>query len=150
MAEISRTVVGYQGATYGELIRGRRLPSKTAAPKGLLPLSPEPAANGASGFVLLTGRDLYTDREAAALRLPDADRLHRSETLEIHPRDAAAVGLGDGQPATVASNGATLTLPARVTEDVPEGVVFVAALVDAGAVQGLLDGNGSRVEVRPG
>ena len=149
MDEISRTVPGYQGSSYRELIRGRRLPGKAPAAKSLLPLSAGPTANGAGGFVLLTGRDLYTDREAAALHLPDADRLHRSEALEIHPRDAAAVGLSDGQPATVGSNGATLTLPARVTNAVSEGEVFVAALVHGGAVQGLLDGNGSRVQVRP-
>jgi len=150
MDEISRTVPSYQDTTYRELVHGKRLPVKAATAKGLLPLPTEPSASGAKGLVLLTGRDLYTDREAAALHLPDADRLHRSETLEIHPKDAAAVGLSDGQPAQLGSNGFTVILPAKVTEDVPQGSVFVAALVQSGAVHGLLDGNGSRVQVTPG
>ena len=70
--------------------------------------------------------------------------------MEIHPRDAADLGLSDGQAARIGSNGTTLTLPAKVTEDVPEGTVHIAALVAGGSVNRLLDGNETRVTVRPG
>ena len=151
MAEISHTVAGYQNTAYSELLRGRRLPGKPATAKGLLPLAqPTATTDVDAGLVLITSRDLYTDREAAALRLPDADRLHRSEAVEIHPRDAADLGLSDGQAARIGSNGTTLTLPAKVTEDVPEGTVHIAALVAGGSVNRLLDGNETRVTVRPG
>ena len=151
MEEIRRTVPGYEDASYRALARGARQPPNGATTQALLPSQPPIERNGRSGLVLLTARDLYTDRQAAAIRLPDADRLHRSEALEIHPRDAAARGLSPGQTVSVTANGGALSLPAKVTEDVPEGAVFIAALYDGGAVQALLstDDGECRVEVRP-
>ena len=150
MEEISQTVSGYQNTGYGDLTRGRRLPIKPATAKGLLPLAqPTATTDSDAGLVLLTGRDLYTDREAAALRLPDADRLHRSEVVEIHPRDAADLALSDGQATQIGSNGTTLTLPAKVTEDIPQGTVYIAALVAGGSVNQFLNGDKTRVTVRP-
>nr|WSW70111.1 molybdopterin-dependent oxidoreductase [Streptomyces sp. NBC_00995] len=44
-------------------------------------------------------------------------------TLQIHPEDAARLGLTDGAPATVTGDGGELTVPAEVTDGVRTGVV---------------------------
>ena len=153
MEEIARTIPGYETARYPLLVRGARQPA-TGEGEGegatrFLPLAP-PARNGGPGLILLTGRDLYTDREAAAAHLPDADRLQRSAGLEIHPRDAAARQIGDGDPVELRANGTTIRITARVSEAVPEGALFLAALWDAGAAQALLPQDAAlpRVDVR--
>ena len=45
--------------------------------------------------------------------------------VEVHPDDAAARGLIDGNPAIVRTAAGEVELPARVTEHVAEGAVFV-------------------------
>jgi len=157
MEEIARTIPGYEQARYPLLVRGarqapaggaRQAPAGAAAPR-FLPLA-LPTRNGGQGLLLLTGRDLYTDREAAAAHLPDADRLQRSAGLEIHPRDAAARQIGDGDPVELRANGTTIRIAARVSEAVPEGAVFLSAMWDAGAAQALLPEDAAlpRVDVR--
>ncbi|MFI6723986.1 molybdopterin oxidoreductase family protein [Streptomyces sp. R-74717] len=44
-------------------------------------------------------------------------------TLQIHPADAARLGLTDGGPATVTSDGGSVTAPVELTEGVRTGVV---------------------------
>lgn len=44
-------------------------------------------------------------------------------TLQIHPEDAARLGLTDGAPATVTADGGALTVPVEVTDSVRTGVV---------------------------
>ncbi|MFE9859334.1 molybdopterin-dependent oxidoreductase [Streptomyces sp. NPDC005780] len=44
-------------------------------------------------------------------------------TLQIHPEDAARLGLTDGAPATVTADGGELTVPVEVTDGVRTGVV---------------------------
>jgi formate dehydrogenase len=47
----------------------------------------------------------------------------RAHTLRMHPDDAAAAGLGDGDVAEVASRTGALTVPVRLTDEVMRGVV---------------------------
>ncbi|WP_327170929.1 molybdopterin-dependent oxidoreductase [Streptomyces sp. NBC_01336] len=44
-------------------------------------------------------------------------------TLQIHPEDAARLGLTDGAPATVTADGGELTVPVEITDGVRTGVV---------------------------
>lgn len=44
-------------------------------------------------------------------------------TLQMHPKDAARLGLTDGEPATVTADGGELTVPVEVTDSVRTGVV---------------------------
>jgi len=46
-------------------------------------------------------------------------------SLEVHPNDAAARGLVDGEPTRVRTAAGEVVLPARVTDDIVEGAVFV-------------------------
>ncbi|MFE7107263.1 molybdopterin-dependent oxidoreductase [Streptomyces sp. NPDC057575] len=44
-------------------------------------------------------------------------------TLQVHPADAARLGLVDGGPATVASDGGAVTVPVEITDGLRPGVV---------------------------
>jgi predicted molibdopterin-dependent oxidoreductase YjgC len=101
------------------------------------------------GYALLTtGRTLYTSLEGAALHSEEADKLHREEFLEVHPADAAALGLRDGDEVVLAGNGTELAVHAKVSGRVMEGVVFLPSYYNGGAVNRLLDRNGAATPVR--
>jgi ferredoxin-nitrate reductase len=77
-------------------------------------------------LVLTTGR-LYAHWHTLT-RTGKAPKLVRREPgpfVEIHPHDAAAAGLADGQPAQLSSRRGTIRLPVRLSERVPPGIVFV-------------------------
>jgi predicted molibdopterin-dependent oxidoreductase YjgC len=103
---------------------------------------------GEGQLVLTTGRTLFTSFEGAAIHAPDADKLHREEFVEIHPADAAAMGIGDEQPITLAGDSAELSVRCKISERVQEGVVFVPAYFDGGAVMTLFPADGSLPLVR--
>jgi predicted molibdopterin-dependent oxidoreductase YjgC len=105
-------------------------------------------APSAGDFVLTTGRTLFTSLEGAAIGSPDADKLHREEFVEVHPTDAAALRIADGDEVTLRTDQGELTLRAEISDRVLEGVVFVPAYHDAGAVTALLSRDGAAVPVR--
>ena len=112
-----------------------RQPTNGAASQRLLPVD----ATGATGdgLTLLTGRDLYTDRLSAARGEPNADLLHRAETLQINPADAAERGIAEGTEVAVTNGEAELNLRAEITEDIPKGAVWLPLLHNQGAAQRL-------------
>ncbi|HYY07421.1 MAG TPA: molybdopterin dinucleotide binding domain-containing protein, partial [Actinomycetota bacterium] len=60
---------------------------------------------------------------------------------EIHPDDASATSLADGQGVTVTTSMGSATLPARVTGDVAKGTVFVPFNQAGFQANRLLDGD---------
>jgi formate dehydrogenase major subunit len=89
-------------------------------------LPPGEQPDEAYPFVLVTGRRLehynagtMTRRTANLLLLAD-------ERLDVHPVDAARLGVADGGPVVVASRRGQVKVPARVTEMVSPGEVFLA------------------------
>jgi NADH-quinone oxidoreductase subunit G len=60
--------------------------------------------------------------------------------VEIHPEDAAAAGITDGASATVRTDAGEATLPARVTDHVARGAVFVPFNQPGFAANTLLSG----------
>jgi anaerobic selenocysteine-containing dehydrogenase len=126
----------YRGAGYASMLRTTRQPTNGATTQAFHPI--ERLAVADDGLVMLSGRDLYTNRQAAAANLGDADRIGRGEYLEIHPSDAAARNLKDGATVRVTSDTESISMVARITGDVPEGVVFVPIFWNRGAVQALL------------
>lgn len=106
-------------------------------------------AEAAAGTVLLTtGRSLYTSLEGAALHDENADKLHREEYVEIHPSDAVALRVSDGDEVRLATEQGTLTIRCKISGRVQEGVVFVPAYHDGGAVASLLAADGAPAAVR--
>ena len=60
--------------------------------------------------------------------------------VEIHPEDAAAAGIADGASAIVRTDAGEATLPARVTDHVAKGAVFVPFNQPGFAANTLLSG----------
>ena len=144
--------INYVAAAGSRLLRQARQPLNGAGPaEAFLDVAsltaPDPASGG---LALVTGRDLYSDREAAAASLADADRLHRAEFLELHPDDAASRGIVDGDQVSVSGNGASVAATVQLNEDATAGTALLPLLWQQGAVQALIGGDDAVpvVEVR--
>ena len=119
---------------------------------GRLLVPHEPTAGGAAGMVV--GPRDVEDGKLLLFTYPllvDEGRLsERSDELkaalaeepfvEIHPDDAAAAGVTEGAPVTLRTAAGEATLPARVTEHVAMGSVFVPFNQAGFAANSLLEG----------
>ena len=132
--------LNYVAAAGSRLLRQARQPLNGAqSPNVFLEVASLTTSNSAAdGLALVATRDLFSDREAAAASLHNADRLERAKFLELHPDDAASRGLHDGDEVTVGGNGAALTATLRLNEDATPGTALLPLLWRAGAVQALV------------
>jgi predicted molibdopterin-dependent oxidoreductase YjgC len=99
-------------------------------------------------LLLTTGRTLYTSLEGALTHDADADKLHREEFVEIHPSDATTLRINDEDELTLATDAGELTVRCKISSRVREGVLFLPAYYDGGAVTRLLDRTGAPIAVR--
>src|SRR5437899_2781469 len=77
-------------------------------------------------FVMNTGRQLYHWHTGTMTRRATGlDQRQPTPIMEIHPADAAALGLADGDPARVTSRRNSLVISCRISERVARGQVFV-------------------------
>jgi predicted molibdopterin-dependent oxidoreductase YjgC len=139
MREVASLVPAYAGARYDRLQSGRTraLPPEAPARVAFQEVSAAGEAAAEGLLTLVTGRSLYTSLEGAALRSPEADKLHREESVEINPADAAALNVRQGEEVVLVNGGAELAIAASVTEAVPPGVVYVPFYYAGGAVTAL-------------
>jgi predicted molibdopterin-dependent oxidoreductase YjgC len=154
--EIAKTVAGYERfiapGPWGQWGKHR----VTASPDSVQPASsasetrnvpqPPPAASGT--VLLTTGRTLYTSLEGALIHDADADKLHREEFVEIHPTDAATLRINDEDELTLVTDSGELTARCKISARVREGVLFLPAYYDGGAVTRLLDRTGAPILAR--
>ncbi len=98
------------------------------------------AAVDGDGIRVIASRDLYTAEDAAALRHPEAERLHRYDRIQVSEADATRLSIRDGDEIELSSGSWTLRAPATVTERLPAGAVFVSSLMQGGAVARLFTG----------
>jgi formylmethanofuran dehydrogenase subunit D len=98
------------------------------------------AAVDGDGIRVIASRDLYTAEDAAALRHPEAERLHRYDRIQVSEADATRLSIRDGDEIELSSGSWTLRAPATVTERLPAGAVFVSSLMQGGAVAKLFTG----------
>jgi predicted molibdopterin-dependent oxidoreductase YjgC len=91
---------------------------------------------------LTTGRRLqsYHTRTQTG-RAEGIDYLLPEEALEMHPADAAKLGLADGSWADISSRRGELPIKIRVTDRSPEGTVFASFSFDQTPIN-LLTGSG--------
>jgi formate dehydrogenase major subunit len=89
-------------------------------------LPPGEQPDGAYPYTLITGRRLTHYNAGTMTRRTANLHLAPSETLDLHPDDAARLGVDPGSPVEVASRRGTVTVPARLTDDVAPGQVFLA------------------------
>jgi NADH-quinone oxidoreductase subunit G len=144
----------YAGLTHEEIgALGVRWQQRDAAgalpsPPGELPEAPalEPAgAPGDSRLRLGTYRDLWAG--GVAERNPALRFLEPRQTLELAPADAERLGVENGQPVRVSSNGHALEATAAVRARVSEGAGF---LIDGTASDNAnVFGGAELVEVNP-
>jgi predicted molibdopterin-dependent oxidoreductase YjgC len=132
LGEIARANPAYQPA-YDLLVgEGIRIDIQGSGQGRMVPVAP-PAARG-DGLRVITGRDLFTALDAAALRHPEAERLHRYDRFQFGEEDAARLGIRDGDEVELTDGTTFIRAPATVTERVPEGSVFVSSLLQGGIV----------------
>ncbi len=92
------------------------------------PLAYRPAVEStdeAYPLILTTGRVLEHWHGGSLTRHSKLDDLYPEALMEIHPADAAQLGLADRQAARVTSRRGSIVLRARVTPKTTPGVVFI-------------------------
>ena len=73
-------------------------------------------------FVLLTGRVAHQwHTRTKTGKVPSLNKLNPGPFLEIHPEDAADLGVGEGEWLRIASRRGELQLPARLTAGMQPG-----------------------------
>jgi formate dehydrogenase major subunit len=101
-----------------------------------------PVSVRGAGLRVITSRDLYTALDAASLRHPEAEKLHRYDRIQVSEEDGARLGVRDGDELEISDGTVTLRAPATVTERVPTGAVYVSSLLQGGAVAAFFAGGG--------
>jgi formate dehydrogenase major subunit len=77
-------------------------------------------------LILVTGRRLEHYNAGTMTRRTGNLQLMSSDWLEVHPDDAAELGLGDGETVRVRSRRGEIELPVRITNRIEPGHVFTA------------------------
>jgi len=150
MDEMAQVIPLFKNSTYREIDSGAQQYINPdgrggAGPRTATKVSVQaPAVSRNGGFTLTTSRGLYTSYEAAAIHDPNADQLHREDVVRMHPDDAAAMGLADGDVVTVRGNGSSVTAPVKITAMVQPKMLWIASYFGGGAVTALF-GAGSPV-----
>jgi anaerobic selenocysteine-containing dehydrogenase len=115
--------VAFGGIPFGEVGEYARLPSATGGPE----LDPEPPVDvvtPGSTLRLVRYRPLFSG--AAVERVPELQFQRAPQEVELSAQDAAARGIRNGADVTVRSNGTSVRLRARVTDELRAGVVRIA------------------------
>jgi predicted molibdopterin-dependent oxidoreductase YjgC len=146
MAEIAELTPHFAGVTYDRIGRrglqwpvaldgtdspilyGRRfeLPGGRAR-LAALPYKP-PGAEASEEFplILVTGRRLEHYNVGTMTRRTDNLELLGHDSLELHPDDARALGVADGDIVEVRSRNGSIRIQAAITERIEQGHVFTA------------------------
>lgn len=131
LGEIARANPAYLPAWDLIVGEGVRLAIQASGAGRALPVEPFDLP---PGMRVISGRDLYTAADAAALRHPEAERLHRYDRIEVNEIDAAKLGISDHDEVEVTDGQNTIRALARVSERVPQGAVYISNLLQGGAV----------------
>ena len=111
---------------------------------------PGPDIDAAGQLSVIASRDLYTSADAAALRHPEADKLHRYDRIQVSEPLARARGLVTGDRARIRAGETAITAPITVSDRVPDNAVYVSSLLQGGAPAGLFaSGPVPSVELEP-
>ncbi len=105
---------------------------KFATPSGkgkLMPLKYRPPAEEACGdypLVLTTDRSIFQYHSTMTRRAPGLDIMNGEAYVRLHPTDAAALGIEDGQEVMVTSRRGKVKVKARLTRRVRPGVASLS------------------------
>src|SRR5512138_9098 len=87
---------------------------------------PAEVADDEYPFVLSTGRRLFHYHTRTQTGRAGLDQMLSEETADISPADAARLGIADKEYVAVSSRRGSIKVKARVTEEVPPGLVWMA------------------------
>lgn len=113
-----------------------RLPEVLRTPSGKVELAPEPIVADVerlrssltahrNGEMVLIGRRQLRSNNSWMHNLPPLVKGKDRCTLQLHPDDAARLGLADGGRARVTSSAGSLDAPVEVTDSIMPGVVSI-------------------------
>lgn len=144
MRDMSSSVAGY--VPYEELNRSpgeiRALVESQSITAQPLPIPTVPTIPPASnGLAIITGRPLFTSWAAASIHSDEADKLHREESALVHPQDAEAVGIRNGDQAVLASMLNTdhkVRIQIQLDDGISPGSIYVPHYYDGGALMRLM------------
>lgn len=144
--EIARLTPSYAGITYARLEKegglqwpcptedhpGTRILHQGSFTRGkgrFAPLAYRPSAEGPDAeypFILTTGRSPFHYHTGTMTRkVRGLNALAPEEKVWIHPADARSLGIADGDRVRVTSRRGTIQAMARITDEIPEKVVFM-------------------------
>jgi len=93
-------------------------------PAAIIPAAERPDSE--YPFVLITGRQLeHWHTGSMTRRARVLDTIEPSPVASVNPDDLEKLGVGPGNPITVASRRGSITLSARADEGTPRGAVFI-------------------------
>ncbi|GAA0683134.1 molybdopterin oxidoreductase family protein [Kitasatospora atroaurantiaca] len=128
---LARLIAEPHGVDLGPL--QPRLPEVLRTPSGLIELCPAPLAadldrlraglSSRQDGLVLVGRRHLRSNNSWLHNLPALARGTNRCTLHLHPSDATALGLGDGDTAKVRSRTGEVAVSVEITEDLMPGVV---------------------------
>jgi formate dehydrogenase major subunit len=144
MAEIAAVTPTFAGVSFARLdeLGSIQWPCNDAAPEGTRTMHVGTFVRGKGRFVptpfvptdertsrkfpliLTTGRILSQYNVGAQTRRTKNVEWHGEDVLEIHPHDAEERGVTDGALVSVASRVGVTTLHAKISERMPQGVVY--------------------------
>ena len=144
MDEIAALTPSFAGVSYARLdaLGSVQWPCNAEAPEGTPMMHVDRFVRGKGKFmitefvpteertgprfplILTTGRILSQYNVGAQTRRTENSRWHAEDVLEIHPFDAEARGVRDGDLVAVESRSGDIALRARITERVQPGVVY--------------------------
>jgi formate dehydrogenase major subunit/formate dehydrogenase alpha subunit len=145
MDEIARLTPSYGGITHRRLEKGGlQWPCPTAEHPGtpilhtqmftrgkgqFMPLEYKPSMESPDRdypLILTTGRSLFHYHTGTMTRkVKGLSAFHSEERVEINPKDAAALGISEGESIRVISRRGAVAAKAKLTEASPAGVVFM-------------------------
>jgi len=144
MDEIAATTPTFAGVSFARLdeLGSIQWPCNSDAPEGTTIMHVDHFVRGLGRFVptpfvptdertsrqfpliLTTGRILTQYNVGAQTRRTENVRWHDQDVLEIHPHDAEERGITDGALVSIASRVGETALHAKVSERMPQGVVY--------------------------
>ncbi len=144
MDEIALTTPTFAGVSFARLdeLGSIQWPCNDAAPEGTRTMHVDHFVRGLGRFVetpfvptdertsrkfpliLTTGRILSQYNVGAQTRRTENVQWHDEDVLEIHPHDAEDRGITDGALVSIASRVGETALHARISERMPQGVVY--------------------------
>jgi NADH dehydrogenase/NADH:ubiquinone oxidoreductase subunit G len=120
-AEVS--AIAFGGIPFGEIGERAALPTATQLPPAPSEVEPSPAAPGGGGLRLVRYRPLFSG--PAVERIPELQFQRPRPEVELAETEARSRGIRNGDEVTIRSNGTSVTLRARLSDELRPGVLRV-------------------------